>query len=346
MNKGIRIIIIILIISFVLLIFCSENQKKELLNVAKEQDFLIDEKNTEVIIDNISEVITYKSDQYIFVNDKARIIYVTNKNLIINEIIDLKNKDYLFNGNFRSTSINGDKLYISDNNNRIKVLNLTTHDISSFEYEVSFDRMRSFIGNFEFINDSIFICASHDIQIVPIFDTLHVGAKYNIKGKLLSTFPIEVKKLEYNSEVLKSKIAFESCYVTIYRDKVYFSFAMSKKLLVYNLNGVLENIYELNVDKNYWQAPHETEYGFRTIPVNGDKLLIFNDAIFQVVLRGESLSPQIHEYSMDFKEKTIYEIGDDQISGYYFMLRKIDNYFLLKDNPGSLFYILESKGNQ
>lgn len=332
----------LLIILMALYLFTSCNKTTPIkdLEILKEQDFLIDKNNKEILLGDLRDIVEF-DQKFLIIDGLEKDVFITNNEFEVLRKISLKDKKYLFTGNILSATYHRNKLYIIDNSFSIKILDLSTEQIAVLNYKLDQNSFMSFIQNIKFVDDSSFVCSASGFQVVSSKNDLFIGARYNFKGEIISTFSVPRHELDYNSFFLNSGQGVEFTYVNLYGDNVYFSFRASKKVVKYDFKGHLLKIYNLEVDKKFWQPPHKDKTGNFLIEITSCPIEIKNNRVYQVVRHGAEISPSIYEYDMNFVKIKEYVPKEDIISGYHFILKFFDGKFFLKDIPGPLFYILK-----
>jgi hypothetical protein len=332
--------ILFVLITYYFLASCNQTTPTKKLEILKEQDFLNDKNNNEILLGDLRDIVEL-DQKFLIIDGLEKDVFITNHEFEVLRKISLKDKQYLFTGNIFSATYHRNKLYIIDNSFSIKILDLSTEQIAVLNYKLDQNSFMSFIQNIKIVDDSSFVCSASGIVIRPSKHDLFVGARYNFKGEIISAFSIPFSELDYNSFFQNSGQGVEFTYVNYYDKNVYFSFSASKKVLKYDLKGHLLKIYDLMIDEKYWQPPHKDEKGNFWISITSYPIEINNGRIFQVVDHGIGISPSIYEYDMNFVKLNEYVPKEDIISGYHFILKFFDGKFFLKDIPGPLFYILK-----
>ncbi|MCF8241243.1 MAG: hypothetical protein K9J16_07640 [Melioribacteraceae bacterium] len=339
------ILVINILLSLIMLNCADKDNSIKKIQLKAELDFLLVD-SSKIFLQTANEFVLYK-DSLVFVDGKDKKIYVTDWNFVIHHTIDLAGKEYLFKSTIYNVSIRNNLLYLMDNSEKIKVVDLKKEDISYIDYEISFDVMMSYPGNFEFIDDSTFICASESIWMYPAFDTVNVAAKFNVNGKRLNLFAIPIDKLGYNSYYLNSNQSPESFFVTYNDSRIYVTCYASKKILIYNTNGTLLGIKDLDVNSEYWEepqaggAPVPGVNSIKISPVTMHKVVFVNNCAYLLQRRGTELPPLLIEYDTNFVKTTEYEIDNNNVTSWQFRLYYANNKIILQDVMSPTLFIMD-----
>lgn len=324
---------------------CMDNVEvlKEI-KLQKQYDYLVNSRGEKVYLQKIAEIQQYSENKYLIYDYANKHIYVIDTNFIIVKSIELKSQEYLFAKNAKpNIAIINKKLLVLDSAENIKLVDLNNGKIEIIKYTSVVDKMLSYPGNISIINDSTFVFAARDIQIMPMMESLYIGAIYKLNGELIRTLSLPIEEFDYNSEVINSPNGGEECYVNSYNNKIYFSFRTSKKVFVFDaFTGNLIKQSDLMVNDKLYYEPHESDMGFLTFPVTMGKLLINKNKVLHLI-RGNAQNekPYIMIYNSNFVPEKVIKIIGQPLPGYQLLLHNYQNGFLIQDNIEPLIYLLK-----
>lgn len=328
------------IILFSLMLISCQDIPTQKIKIQKKYDSLTDQKGQKIYYGKHLAMTSISQNQLAFIDGNLKKIYIANDKFKVMDTISLVNYDYLFKATQYNLAYNNNWLYLIDATDELKKVNLENRDIRAVELKEYQYKLRSHIGNIEFINDTCLVGGCKEFPVLPVFDTLYVGVKFNTQGEFISSLSIPTKSLGYNSEFINSDQNWEESYISTYENKIYVSFKASKKVLVYSQNCQLEKIFQLGVNEKFWNEPHLTSKGFYIFPVNTGRLLIINKIIYQVARKSPDLNPSIKAYNLNFEQINEWDIYGEPMKGFRYKLFYVNDKFIIKNASNAVYYSL------
>jgi hypothetical protein len=242
----------------------------------KKQDHLSFHNNKQKIYSEITNIISYQDDKLIILLGKEREIYITDSDLKIIDSITFKDRDFYFdNKPILSAALKEDSLYLIQNGYYFNVLNLRTKELTKRKLNMS--KVPVLIDHIVFTGNNTFAASVNNISkwsmakinsILPDPDKLTFGLKYLLDGGAISIYSLSKKIFDYD------KFESDNSFVSRTNNYVIYSFNISKKVFVFDLEDNLKSHFVLKVDEKYWKAP---EWKFE----NGRKVYRFTSLMFK-----------------------------------------------------------------
>ena len=299
---------VLIIISFIILLTgCNSNKYKKLDLINKKNQFINKTNGDTLLVGRVAGLLNYKNngkEHLLIIDGMTRSVLIVTQNLELVKYISTENYDFLFTGPLKSAALHNNYLFLIDDSPQLKTLNLNNNEIKKFELKPGGGNPLARFNNLKFLPDSTFVISTLG------FLTEDVGIyarKYHINGEYINSFTIDLDELEYN-DLIRAKPAFETSFVTVYENKVYLSFRVSRMCFEYDLNGKFLKKYKLNIDKKIYREPFVGKYGTFISPVCGGALNISDNKIYQIVVSNPE-GPNIFKYDINFNLIEQYKVA-------------------------------------
>lgn len=300
----------------------STNISLENLSLIKTQDYLTFKDSVIYLSDRV--VVKGGVNRLVFV-DKLK-AYVTDLNLNIQKIISFEDKDYFFEGRIFDIELIGNKLLLIDKSNIVKEISLNEdNEINkiNLDIESSNSTYNGSVLSMVRVGDSKILTSNFVTEAQYYSNNIEFGKLFDLEGNFKNTFRIKSSEADTYWRTLG-----DWCWVSYYKNKVYFFFTISRKVFVFNINGKLLNVYELEVDKRYWQEPivGETQTTIKDgatmtskysnyVSICWKSPQIKNGYIYALMYQGKEKGPKIVKYNLDL-ELIEEKESDNTVPGY------------------------------
>jgi len=305
----------------VLLLSCNDSKKIEdkLLNNNVLRNFsklalceTIDKLNYNTREYYFSNAAIIKNDgDNVYIYDK-KMFYITDKQLKPNNIVSLKEIDYIIKGKVSDFEVINNKIIILDASRILKQISITNDfEITEIKLENSNEK-NSYTGSYSSISNFRNIGLITVNPLIPLnyqnINEVTLGNLFNLDGSLQRTYSIPINKIDAN---WKENVDF--VYVTSFNDLIYFSFQISRKIFVFGSDGVFINELIHPIDKKYWTQPNisnsKIDIGNSISSVPLIKYVTLNTNSFQhdnkyfycLMYQGKQKSPKLLKCDKEFK---------------------------------------------
>lgn len=280
-----------------------------------------------------------------------KIIFGLNENFEIIFKIDTSAKDYLLNGQIRDAEFYDKCLYLLDSNSDIVIYNLENGDVDKITLDKKIFKTVNFRTaiNITMIDSKSILLTN---VIVPrdnnlINDRVLLGIIVDLEGSLIKTITVKGTDTDLESWNLVG----DRIFAKRVNNNILFSFWLSRKTFLYNINDNTYTLMNLKVDKS-WRTP-EVKGGIKKmgegiyaeeivhLPINLNGLQVSNNHIFQIINRNNN-PPLVIKYDHEFNEIENKELDDiDFMSGNitkFYMLHIIRNRIILQSANELIHY--------
>lgn len=275
------------------------------LTLIKKQDFLQTADKKQILFKEITNILPYHSDKLVFLFGIDYEIYISDRELNISEGISLKDKSFYFDDQkIISATLNEDSLYLISNWYNYNILDFKTKCLIKRKFNLN--NVPVLISNIAFSNDNMFASAVNQIpkwslselkSKKPDNTKLTFGLKHLPNGKAASIYSAPKNLFDYNN------FETDNSFVSRSENYIIYSFNISKKVFVFNLNDSLCSHFSLAVDKKHWREPgweyRSGKKGYRYTSLMYKPLQTKGDYIYQLMIHpNNGESPDIIKYDI------------------------------------------------
>ena len=312
-------------------------------SVRKVLDF-VTSKGEQIFLSPATIIKSYKNRVYFY--DKFK-IYVTDSELNVQQIISLKEKDYMFKGKISDIEIIENSIFILDRSNKIKKIAMESPEKID---EIELDNKGTYRGDYygmTYIGDN---CLLLTAGLLPLsFNTnnsgIEVGKVFELNGRYKFSITIPIEKADVESWKEGGDITFSANFKKL----LYFSFSTSRNIYVFNSSGELLKVFQLAVDKKYWFEP---KISLKSVNIAGreqsvtsvkfviqyaNNLQIADGYTYQIMYKGTDKSPSLIKYNLKFEIVESLDLKNIA-PGMGYKIYLINDRILLVHN--SIFYIV------
>jgi len=237
-------------------------------------------------IRGIKNIFSYGKDTLIVIPESDRVFYVTNNNLEVIDVIDFKNIEYMVNPPIMGVAMLNKEIYFIDITFKLKKYNIAAKKVTIMPFR---NRGNNILAVYDEAN-------TYTTETNPEYPTYVIKNERPIKDEQKILLGIKSKGVDIRGNPIYTDISeygsteytkYEVVYVQVQNSKIYFTFRLSRKVLIYDLNGYFIESKILLVDDDYYKPP-EMQHA------NGRKTLVFSEINAQPLCYSDGYLTQLY----------------------------------------------------
>lgn len=275
-------------------------------------------------LSGVKEIFQIGKDSLLVIPDKDNVFYITNNDLEIIDIHNFKNNEFMIKPPIMGTALYNNEVYFVDMSFVVKKYNIQTRIVRALPLMNRANNM------LDVYNDSTIIGTEQMIEYPalvygngrPFKDENKILIGTKSKGKTFAGVPIYAEKEDYGDfSFVKAEIA----YSRVFKDKMYYIFNLSKKVMIYDIEGKFLNSAELLVDDSYYKTPSESymngRKGISFSELTSQPLVPYNNYLTHLFRSESGKNPEIICYDLEFRPIAKYQIDNEKNGNVSFIRR-------------------------